>query len=65
MLGGGGRSGTQKFVYQKWADQIFPTVKFVASHDEGGIVSWEIFAFREGDEIFPWRNRGALTAVCP
>ena len=31
--GGGGGSGTQKFVHQKWADQIFPTVNFVISHD--------------------------------
>ena len=31
--GEGGGSGTQKFVYQKWADQIFPTVHFVVSHD--------------------------------
>ena len=38
---GRGRSGTQKFVYQKWPDQIFPVVNFVFSHDgvfglEGG-----------------------------
>ena len=26
--GGGGASGTQKFVYQKWPDQIFPMVNF-------------------------------------
>ena len=30
---GGGGSGTQKFVYQKWPDQIFPMVNFVVSHD--------------------------------
>ena len=39
--GGRGRSGTQKFVYQKWPDQIFPIVNFVFSRDghfglEGG-----------------------------
>ena len=40
--GGGGRgSGTQKFVYQKWHDQIFLIVNFVFSHEghsglEGG-----------------------------
>ena len=30
---GGGGSGTQKFVYQKWPDQIFPTANLVVSHD--------------------------------
>ena len=34
LSGGGGRgSGTQKFVYHKWPDQIFPTVNFVFSRD--------------------------------
>ena len=32
-VGGGGGSGTQKFVGQKWPDQIVLTVNFVASHD--------------------------------
>ena len=32
--GGGGGSGTQKFVHQKWPDQIFPIVCFVLSHDD-------------------------------
>ena len=27
--GGGGGSGTQKFVYQKWPDQIVPVVNFI------------------------------------
>ena len=27
--GGGGGAGTQKFVHQKWPDQIFPIVNFV------------------------------------
>ena len=31
--GGGGRSGTQKFMYQKCPDQSFPTVHFVLAHD--------------------------------
>ena len=36
-----GGSGSQKFVYQKWPDQIFPLVNFVFSDDghfgaEGG-----------------------------
>ena len=31
--GGGGGFGTQKFVYQKWPDQIFPIVNFIFSHD--------------------------------
>ena len=31
-LGGGG-SGTQKFVFHKWPDQIFPMVHFGVSHD--------------------------------
>ena len=30
--GGGGGSGTQKLVYQKWPDQISPFVDFVSSH---------------------------------
>ena len=30
---GGGGSGTPKFVYQKWPNQIFPIVNFVFSHD--------------------------------
>ena len=30
--GGGGGSGTQKLVYQKWPDQVFPFIKFVFSH---------------------------------
>ena len=29
----GGGSGAQTLVYQKWPDQIFPTVHFVVSHD--------------------------------
>ena len=33
VLGGWGGSGTQKFVYRKWPDQIFPMVNFVFSHD--------------------------------
>ena len=36
LEGGGGRGrglGTQKFVYQKWPDQIFPIRNFVCSHD--------------------------------
>ena len=37
----GGGSGTQKFVFQKWPDKIFPMVNFVFSRDghfsrEGG-----------------------------
>ena len=31
--GGWGGDGTQKFVYQKWPNQIFPIVNFVLSHD--------------------------------
>ena len=36
VLEGGvrGGSGTQKFVYQKWPDKIFPMVHFVFSHDD-------------------------------
>ena len=30
---GGGGSGTQTSVHQKWPDQIFPMVKFVISRD--------------------------------
>ena len=30
--GGGGASETQKFVYQKWPDQIFSMVSFVFTH---------------------------------
>ena len=30
--GGVGGSGTQKFVYQRWPDKIFPIVNFVSSH---------------------------------
>ena len=30
---GGRRFGTQKFVQQRWPDQIFPIVNFVFSHD--------------------------------
>ena len=30
---GGGGSGTQKFMYQKWPCQIFPLVNFVFSHN--------------------------------
>ena len=30
---GGGGAGTQKFVYQQWPDEIFPTANFVLSHD--------------------------------
>ena len=33
IRGGGGGSGTQKFVYQKPSDQIFPFVNFVFPHD--------------------------------
>ena len=33
LEGGEGGSGSQKFVYQKWPDQIFPTVNFGFSHD--------------------------------
>ena len=33
VLGGGLGSGTPKFVYQKWPDQIFPIVNVVFSHD--------------------------------
>ena len=37
----GGGFGTQKYVHQKWPDQIIPMVNFVLSHDgdfglEGG-----------------------------
>ena len=32
-VGGGGEARTQKFVYQKWPDQIFPFVNFIFSHD--------------------------------
>ena len=32
-VGGGGGSGIQKVVHQKWPDQIFPAVNFVVSHD--------------------------------
>ena len=41
--GGGGRSGTQKFVYQKWPHQIFPTANLVFSHDGlgGGGGGWD------------------------
>ena len=31
--GGGVGVGTQKFVYQKWPDQVSPTANFVVSHD--------------------------------
>ena len=31
--GRGGGSGTRKFVYQKWPDQIFSIVKFLFSRD--------------------------------
>ena len=31
--GGKGGSGTKKFVYQKWPDEISPIVNFVLSHD--------------------------------
>ena len=31
--GGGGGSETQKCVYQKWPDQIFPMINFVLSRD--------------------------------
>ena len=34
--GGGGASGTQKFVYQKWPDKIFPIVNFVPGGGGGG-----------------------------
>ena len=39
--GGGGGSGTQRVVRQKWPNQIFPDANFVLSHDghfglEGG-----------------------------
>ena len=30
---GEGGQGTQKIVYQKWPDQIFPVANFVFSHD--------------------------------
>ena len=30
--GGGGEAGSQKFVHQKWPDQIFPMVSFDFSH---------------------------------
>ena len=33
VWGRGGGSGTQKFVYQKWPDQIFPIAKFVFPHE--------------------------------
>ena len=33
VLRGEGGQGTQKIVYQKWPDQIFPVVNFVFSHD--------------------------------
>ena len=32
--GGGGRSGTKKFVYQKWPNSTLPFVNFVFSHCE-------------------------------
>ena len=32
----GGGSGTQKLVYQKWPDKIFPTVNFVFSRGGPG-----------------------------
>ena len=31
--GGGAGGGTQKFVYQKWPDQIVPMVNFLFSHN--------------------------------
>ena len=31
--GEGGGSGTQKFVYQKWPDKIFPVANFVFPHN--------------------------------
>ena len=31
--GGGAGSGSQKFVYQKWPDNVFPVVNCVFSHD--------------------------------
>ena len=53
IRGGGGRgSGTQKFVYQKWPDKIFPIVLF--SHDGhfglggGGGEAW----LRQCDALF-------------
>ena len=30
---GGGGPGAQKFVCQKWPDQIFPMVNFICPHD--------------------------------
>ena len=42
---GGGGSGTQKFVYQKWSDQIFPICKFhffpvTLIWGGGGVLLW-------------------------
>ena len=30
----------------------------------GGISAWEIVVFREGGEMFPWRDLGALAVQC-
>ena len=31
---GGGWSGTQKFMYQRWPDKMFPIANFVCPHDD-------------------------------
>ena len=59
--GGGGRgSGTQKFVYQKWPNQIFPFVNFVFPHDGhfglGGGASGSSY----GSPPFPCQPGGGL-----
>ena len=45
--GKGGGSGTQKFVYKKWPDKIFPMVNFVFAHDSH-------FGLGGGFGMTPW-----------
>ena len=60
MLERGRGSGTQKFVYQKWHDRIFPIVNFVSSHDgHFGLEGGEGRALLEGEG----GHRGSPRAV--
>ena len=73
--GEGGGSGTQKFVYQKWPDQIFPFVNFVFSHDghfglEGGggvpPSSYGVWPFSSGHcFVTPRGGGGGFGALTP